>query len=370
LQLSPGRGLGRRPCSRRGLPTWCSTGRTRPAFWRNALSDLLAYRPPLRTDNPPGPFPRLLLAEDEHAEAEFVAQQIGALLDRGLLPHPGEAAVLFRSRAQADVLAGALRAVGVPYALHGHADLFSARVVRDLIGYLRLAVNPADRSVLARIVDRPPRGLGRLAATLLEEPATTAELPGRATDFGPAATASAAALMAAIYELHSEARQGASAVALLDRAMERSGYQAWLERHPDGTSRLRTLARLRVLARRAEQPLSEWLDALAVGEDLEVCDEVTCLSSVHQAKGKEFRTTFLVGAEEELLPHYRAISGTEAGEAALEQELRVMYVALTRARERLYLSACRERARGSEMERRQPSRWLSVLPPELLARAA
>ncbi len=337
----------------------------------NALGDLLAYRPPLWTDNPPGPFPRLLLAEDEHAEAAFVAHQIGALLDRGLLPHPGEAAVLFRTRAQADVLAAALRAVGVPYTLHGHADLFGARVVRDLLGYLRLAVNPADRVALARIVDVPPRDLGRLAATLLEEPATTAELPGRAADFGPAAVAAAAALMAVVYDLHAETSRGASAVALLDRALDRSGYRAWLERHPDGTNRLRTLARLRTLTLRAELLPSEWLDALAVGDPItSVEDEVTHLSSVHAAKGKEWRATFTLGIEEGLVPHYRAIGAGDAAEAALEEELRVLYVALTRARERLYLSACRVRSRGSRTERRQPSRWLSALPPDLLAPAA
>jgi len=337
----------------------------------NALSDLLAYRPPLRTDNPPGPLPRLLLAEDEHAEAAFVANQIGALLDRGLLPHPGEAAVLFRTRGQADVLAAALRAVGVPYAMAGHADLFGARAVRDLLAYLRLAVNPADRSALVRIVDTPRRGLGRLGVTLLEEPATTAELPGRAADFGTAAVAAAAALMATVYELHADAQRGASAVALLDRALDRSGYQAWLERHPEGVDRLRTLARLRALAQRAELPLAEWLVALALGDELvPVADEVTHLSSVHQAKGKEWRTTFAVGVEEGLVPHYRAVSGSDAGEAALEEELRVCYVALTRGRERLYVSACRERSRGSQTERRQPSRWLSALLPELLVRAA
>lgn len=164
----------------------------------NAISDLLACRPPLITDNPPGPFPRLLLAEDEHAEAHFVAQQIGALLDRGRLPHPGEAAILFRTRQQADVVAGALRAAGLPYRLHGHGDLFATRVVREVLAYLRLAINPAYRLALSRIVDIPPRGLGRLAATLLEEPATAAELPGRADDFGPAAVASAATLMATV----------------------------------------------------------------------------------------------------------------------------------------------------------------------------
>jgi DNA helicase-2/ATP-dependent DNA helicase PcrA len=337
----------------------------------NALSDLLAYRPPLRTDNPPGPFPRLLLAEDEHAEAEFVAQQIAALLDRGLLPHPGEAAVLFRTRSQADVVAGALRVAGVPYVLHGHPDVFGARVVRDLMAYLRLAVNPGDRTALARIVDRPPRGLGRLAATLLEEPATSAELPGRAAEFGSAAVAAAAGLMATIYELHAEAQRGASAVALLDRALDRSGYYAWLERHPDGTRRLRTLARLRMLAQRADLPLGEWLDALALGDEAApVVDEVVHLSSVHLAKGKEFRATFTLGLEEGLVPHYRAIRGADVHEAALDEELRVLYVALTRARERLFLSACRQRSRGSQPERRQPSRWLSALPPALIAPVA
>ncbi len=155
----------------------------------NGLAELLPNRSPLYTDNPVGPLPRLLLAEDEQAEAIFVAGQIAALLDRGLLPHPGEAAIVFRTRAQADALVGALRAAGLPYRLHGHADLFGTRVARDVIAYLRLAVNPADRAALARIVDVPRRGLALLAATLVEERATTAELAARAADFGSAAVA-------------------------------------------------------------------------------------------------------------------------------------------------------------------------------------
>jgi superfamily I DNA/RNA helicase len=140
---------------------------------------------------------------------------------------------------------------------------------------------------------------------------------------------------------------------------------------------------LRVLAQRAEQPLAEWLDALAVGDEavpvddevvhvssVHQTDEVVHVSSVHQAKGREFRATFILGLEEGLVPHHRALRGTDASEAALEEELRVLDVALTRARERLYLSACRERTRGSQVERRQPSRWLSALPPELVAPAA
>src|SRR5207249_7195829 len=116
-----------------------------------------------------------------------------------------------------------------------------------------------------------------------------------------------------------EAQRGATPVALLDRALARSGYEAWLEQHPEGRHRLRTLARLRGLAQRPELPVAEWLVALALGDELTpVTEEVTHLSSVHQAKGKEFRTTFVLGVEEGLMPHYRATSGRDAGEDALE----------------------------------------------------
>jgi DNA helicase-2/ATP-dependent DNA helicase PcrA len=243
--------------------------------------------------------------------------------------------------------------------------------VRDALAYLRLALNPGDRAALARIVDVPRRGLASLAATLLEEPATSAELAARAADFGPAAVAAAANLMAAIYELHTEAKRGAAPVALLDRALDRSGYRGWLEHHPDGTRRLRLLARLRALAQRVDVSLAEWLDSTALGEELAPADDdATRLSSVHMAKGREWRTTFVVGVEEGLVPHYRARSrsgASPAGDDALEEELRAFYVALTRARERLFLSACTQRSPGDRIEARQPSRWLHALPADLLA---
>jgi DNA helicase II / ATP-dependent DNA helicase PcrA len=333
----------------------------------NALAELLPNHTPLWTDNPPGPLARLQLAEDEQAEAGFIAQQIAALIDRGLLPHPGEAAVIFRSRAQADVLASALRTAGLPYSL-GQADLFGERVVRDLLAYLRLAVNPGDRTALVRVVDTPRRGLGMLAATLQEEPATAAELVGRASEFGPEAVSAAASLTATVYELHADARRGAAAAALLDRALERSGYRAWLERHPDGTRRLRVLGRLRQLAQQVELPLAEWLDGAAIGEDLVPIDEEAIhLSSVHLAKGREWRATFAVGLEEGLVPHHRAIAAADADGDALNEELRGLYVAVTRPRERLFLTACLRRSNGERWESRQPSRWLYALPRDLLA---
>jgi DNA helicase II / ATP-dependent DNA helicase PcrA len=168
----------------------------------------------------------------------------------------------------------------------------------------------------------------------------------------------AAALLATIYDLHEAARRGVGLAALLDRVLDRSGYRAWLERRADGTAQLQTVARLRVLAGRVELPLTDWLDALALGEDLHPdVDQATRLCTLHQSKGREWRATFLAGAQEGLLPHHRATRD----EAALEAELRLGYVGFTRCRERLYLSYVRSS---------RPSRWLSVLPSEHLAPVA
>jgi DNA helicase-2/ATP-dependent DNA helicase PcrA len=338
----------------------------------NALAELFAEPHPLWTDNADGPHPRFKLAEDEQAEARFVADHVGSLLDRGLLPHPGQAAVIFRTSAQSDVVASAMREAGLPYQLHGHADLFGTRAVRDSIAYLRLAANPADRAALMRIVDTPPRGLRSLAATLLEEPATLDELPSRAAEFGPEAVAAAAALMAVVYDLHAHGRRGIHPVALLDRVLDRSGLRMWLEHHPDGTRRLRLLARLRAVLQRLEVSLGEWLDSLALSDEvIQQDDEAVRLCSVHASKGHEWRATWVLGVEEGLMPHFRAIAASrESGSGdALDEELRALYVALTRARERLFLSACQQRTRGDRVETRMPSRWLQALGPVLVPTA-
>jgi DNA helicase-2/ATP-dependent DNA helicase PcrA len=331
----------------------------------NALGELLEQQhAPLVTDNPSGPLAHLAAAEDAQAEAELVAHQVGALVERGLLEHPGDAAVLYRTNAQADVLAAALRAAGVPYRMHADGDLFGERVARDLIAYLRLARNPSDRAALARIADRPRRGLGRLQATLLAEPTTVAELPALASQFEPSVMAAAARLTAVIYQLHAEACSGVSVAKLLDEVLHATGYAAWLDRRPDRDAQLQVVSRLRAVAQRAEGGLGDWLDALALGEevDSQTQQDATRLCSVHQSKGREWRAVFLCGVEEGLLPHHHALQDGDA----LDGELRLLYVALTRVRERLFMSYCRRRERAGKLEPRQPSRWLYALPPELL----
>jgi DNA helicase-2/ATP-dependent DNA helicase PcrA len=334
----------------------------------NAIGDLLEQPMRLVTDNPPGPLARVIETEDAEAEAEFVAQQMRALIERGLLEHPGHAAVLYRTHAQADMLAAALRSVGLPYRMHAHADLFSDRVVRDLVAYLRLACCPADQAALARIVDRPRRGLGVLSATLLAEPTTAAGLTALAAQFEPPVTLAAATFVALIYQLHASVNRGTSPAQLLDEILERSGYRAWLERRPDHAFQLQTVSRLRSIMQRGDLNLAEWLDALALGEEVDLigADESARLCTIHQSKGREWRTVFLAGLEEGLVPHRRALQD----DRALDGELRLLYVAITRMRERLFASYCREREHAGALEPRQPSRWLYALPPDLLTMAA
>jgi superfamily I DNA/RNA helicase len=179
--------------------------------------------------------------------------------------------------------------------------------------------------------------------------------------------AAAARLTALVYQLHAEACRGASPARLLDDVLESSGYGAWLERRPDRVLQLEVVGRFRALLQRAEVSLAEWLDALAVGEEIDLAAEyeATQLCSIHQSKGKEWRAVYLVGAEEGFVPHHHALQDGDA----LDDELRLLYVALTRVRERLNVSYCRQRERRGRFEFRQPSRWLYALPPELLSRA-
>src|SRR5712691_353391 len=220
-----------------------------------------------------------------------------------------------------------------------------------------------NRSALSSTVD-----CSSILDTLPADPTTAAELTGLATQFEPPVVLAAATFVALIYQLHASANRGASPAQLLDEILERSGYGSWLDRRPDHATQLETVSRLRALVQRADVSLAEWLDALALGEEVELTgqDESARLCTIHQSKCREWRAAFLTGLEEGLVPHQHALHD----DCALDGELRLLYVAMTRVRERLFASYCRERERAGRLELRQPSRWLYALPPELLAVAA
>lgn len=332
----------------------------------NALSAELAYRRQLWTDNPPGERAYLHVAADERAEAAFVAAEIERLSTQRLIEHPGEVAVLCRTNQQAQQITLALRERRLPYRVQGNGDLFARREVRDALAYLRLAYNPEDAASLARIANVPPRGLGRLAEALHARPVPAGELPSLASRYGPAARASAEALLALIADLAAGAAVRSPAE-MLDLALDRSGYQPWLAGQADGVARLGHLAELRALATQTEGDLAGWLAELQLGEEVGSTPDDgrrVLISTIHGAKGGEWRVVFVVGVEEGLLPHGRSLLAEAPRSAGIEEELRVAYVAVTRPRERLYLTCCRARRWSERSEVRRPSRFLRGLPLE------
>ena len=330
----------------------------------NTLSAALPYSRPLWTDNPSGETALLHVAPDERAEAAFVATEITKLLATGLIDHPGEVSVLYRTNQQAHELVLALRERHLPYVVRANGDLFVRREVRDAVAYLRLIHDPCDGIALTRIVNVPPRRLGRLTLILHEEPTTLERLPVLAQRYGPRAAAGARALYELIRHLHAQSEELAPAV-LLDRVLEQTGYSAWLDGQPDGPSRLAHLAMLRSLVERVEGGLGTWLAELQLDEELLLSRDDArrvVLTTIHGAKGGEWRVVFVTGVEEELLPHTRSLITDGPGNTWLDEELRVAYVAVTRPRERLYLTCCRSRRRGARSEARHPSRFLRGLP--------
>ena len=344
----------------------------------NLLAERLGSYSPLWTDNPPGVSAVLYVAGDERQEAAYVADEITRLESAGAIGSLADVAVLFRTNWQAEELIVAFRERRLPYWVRGGGDLFTRREVRDAIAYLRLTVNPGDVAALARVANVPPRALGRLAELLRESPCTTDALPARARLYGAASFESATKLRDLIGSLREQAFH-LSPARLLDVMLDRTGYRAWVASRPDGPSRLRRLTDLRRLAERAGGSLADWLVELQLGEEAtspaDGVDRVL-LTTIHRAKGGEWSIVFVVGVEEGLLPHARATAGiSEMGvepidQAGLDEELRVAYVAVTRPRERLYLTYCRQRRRGERIEPRASSRFLRGLPAELLARAA
>jgi DNA helicase II / ATP-dependent DNA helicase PcrA len=371
----------------------------------NALSSRLGHARPLWTRNPPGDAARLYVADDDRTEAAFVAAEVEHLLRSGAIARPGEVAILYRTNRQGQELALALRGRGLPYRVRGSGDLFARREVQDALAYLRLAHNPEDVAALARIANVPPRRLGRLADRLAQElrerPVPLAELPLLARDFGPAATAGAEALVQLIRDLHEQSARLPND-AMLELALAVSGYRAWIGDQSGGAERLVHLEQLAALAARSEADLGSWLAELQLGTclgegaDVEAdAGEPVLLTTIHAAKGGEWPVVFLVGAEEGLLPHSGALqtgagrpsagmagpeggtSGTGGGPMGrperlegVEEERRVAFVAVTRPRDRLYVTYCRARHQGDRIEPRRPSRFLEEVPPALLERAA
>lgn len=319
------------------------------------------------------------LAGESDAEARFVAETI-----RAAVAHPsGQApsiAVLYRTNAQSRPFEEALRRLNLTYKVVGGFSFYERAEVRDLLAYLRAAANPADSLAWLRVINVPPRGIGKttveaLEALALEHNLSLQQAIERALERGAGLPSRALPPLAEFYKLIAALRQraleGAGPHALLEDAIERSGYVRALEEEatPEAEGRIENIGELLNAARDASQQgesVVAFLDHAALVSDQDDYDAQATvqLMSLHAAKGLEFATVFLVGLEEGLFPHSRTFDSPPQ----MEEERRLCYVGITRARERLYLthSARRRRFGGQLSEPSQPSRFLAEVPQRLI----
>jgi ATP-dependent DNA helicase UvrD/PcrA len=313
--------------------------------------------------------------EDEHAEARFVAGEVERLVDEGI--SRDEIAVFYRTNAQSRVLEDMLVRYGVGYQVIGGTKFYERAEIKDALAYLTFIANPQDAVSFQRAVSSPRRGIGDTtqgrivshANTIGESVWDVASKPDDVPGLGAAAVKAVGRFMSIVERLRERA-ENASVGDLLQETLTESGYVAALEaeRTIEAEGRLENLEELVNVAREydavADGPsLEEFLQQIALFADQDALrDEegIVTLMTLHNAKGLEFPIVFIIGCEDGVFPHSRSI---EAGD--LEEERRLCYVGMTRAKRELYLTYARERALYGARDWNLPSRFLDEIPEEL-----
>ncbi|MGW1881072.1 DNA helicase PcrA [Streptomyces sp. NPDC001970] len=323
------------------------------------------------------------VADTEHDEAQFVADEIDRLTD-AREAKVGDVAVFYRTNAQSRVFEEIFIRVGLPYKVVGGVRFYERKEVRDVLAYLRVLANPEDNVPLRRILNVPKRGIGERAeamidALALREKITFPQALRRVDEAYGMAARSANAVKrfnALMEELGTIVESGAGPATVLEAVLERTGYLAELQAStdPQDETRIENLQELAAVALEFEQErgaeegsgtLAEFLEQVAlVADSDQIPDEdeegagVITLMTLHTAKGLEFPVVFLTGMEDGVFPHMRALGQTKE----LEEERRLAYVGITRARERLYLTRSSMRSAWGQPAYNPPSRFLEEIP--------
>jgi DNA helicase-2/ATP-dependent DNA helicase PcrA len=321
----------------------------------------------------PGDPIELLVALDERHEGERVAVAIQNLKHRRALE---DIAVLYRTNAQSRALEETLARSGVPYIIVGGTRFYDRREVRDLLAYLRALLNPKDDVSLRRIVNTPPRDIGRTTLDAVLDLARTEGAPleeaiRRTRDRGLVAGRAAKALggfLALMSGLRDAAKEEPPS-RLVREIIKRTEFEAYLEKSSpgDASSRIENLKELASavsLYDGIEAGLQAFLDRTALLSETENVQGTSGvrLMTLHAAKGLEFPVVFIVGMEEKIFPHARSSEEHED----IEEERRLFYVGMTRAKERLILTRARMRRQFGDPLPAEPSRFLAEIPAYLL----
>ena len=338
------------------------------------------------------------VADSEYDEARWISQEIERLGEENGV-RPGQVAVFYRTNAQSRALEEAFMRAGLPYKVVGGTRFYERKEIKDALAYLRAVDNPDDTVSLRRIFNVPKRGLGQKAEATLAAHAeqygisfgqAISDAAGRARPETPDGQITLAPPVAGLATrtrtqvrrfddilegLRTQLREGAGVAELLDAALDTSGYLAELRASddPQDASRVENLAELHAVAEDFQQEnptgtLAEFLERVSlVADSDQIPDDdggqgQVTLMTVHTAKGLEFPVVFVTGFEDGTFPHSRSL----ADESELAEERRLAYVALTRARERLYLTRAAVRSAWGASNVMVASRFLDDIPPELM----
>ena len=320
------------------------------------------------------------VADDEHDEASFIAGEIDLLTDHHGVK-PSDVAVFYRTNAQSRSVEDVFIRVGMPYKVVGGVRFYERKEVKDAIAYLRALANPADDVSLRRILNVPKRGIGDRAEAMVEafaqrERITFWEALERAQEAPGMASrsiSSIAPFVEMMRSLRTLLESGSDAATILQAVFEQSGYVKELTQSsdPQDEGRLENLAELESVAQEfvddnPEGTLVDLLERIALVADADQIPDgeggVVTLMTLHTAKGLEFPVVFLTGMEDGVFPHMRSLGDNKE----LEEERRLAYVGITRARERLYLSRSMMRSAWGAPSYNPASRFLDEIPEESL----
>jgi len=322
------------------------------------------------------------VADNEHDEAAFVAGEVDRLADADGVP-ASSIAVFYRTNAQSRVFEEVFVRVGLPYKVVGGVRFYERREVRDLLGYLRVLVNPADTVSLRRVLNTPRRGIGERAEACIEALAGRDRIPfaealtrcEEAPALNPRSVRAIKDFAAFMDELRAMVEAGSGPSEVLAAVLDKTGYLAELQAVGDIESegRVENLQELVGVAREFEERVSdgtvaEFLEQVSLVADADEIPDadgsggVVTLMTLHSAKGLEFPVVFLTGLEDGVFPHIRSLGNA----TELEEERRLAYVGITRAQQRLYLSRAQVRSAWGSTSYNPASRFLEEIPDELI----
>ncbi|MEU5385426.1 DNA helicase PcrA [Kitasatospora cineracea] len=344
------------------------------------------------------------VADDEHGEAQFIAEEIDRLTDAGHA-RPGDVAIFYRTNAQSRVFEEVFIRVGLPYKVVGGVRFYERKEVKDVLAYLRVLSNPEDTVPLRRILNVPKRGIGERAEAMIDALASRERISFaaalRRVDEAYGMAARSANAVKKFNELLAGLRQvvesGAGPAAVLEAVLEETGYLAELQSStdPQDETRVENLQELASVALEYEKDpgerpegdegppvgsLADFLERVALVADSDQIPDakqsgtsegspddedgagVITMMTLHTAKGLEFPVVFLTGMEDGIFPHMRALNQAKE----LEEERRLAYVGLTRARQRLYLTRSVLRSAWGQPSYNPASRFLEEIPEKLI----